>query len=94
MAFSEAMSGAQVSVALGLCDLTGVDLLVDVGGGSGGLVAAALARYAGLRGVLLELPEAARQAKATVTDAAHGLSSADAWSFSLTNPHVFVGIGS
>lgn len=67
--FAEAMSSAQVSAALGLCDLTGVDRLVDVGGGSGGLLAAALVRYPELRGVLLELPESVRQAKATVTDA-------------------------
>jgi SAM-dependent methyltransferase len=67
--FAEAMSSAQVSAALGLCDLTGVDLLVDVGGGSGGLLAAALVRYPELRGVLLELPESVRQAKAAVTDA-------------------------
>jgi hypothetical protein len=63
------MSGAQVSAALSLCDLAGSELLVDVGGGSAGLLAAALAHYPGLRGVLLELPEAVRQAKATITDA-------------------------
>jgi hypothetical protein len=67
--FADAMSGAQVSAALSLCDLAGSELLVDVGGGSAGLLAAALAHYPGLRGVLLELPEAVRQAKATITDA-------------------------
>lgn len=67
--FAEAMSGAQVAVALALCDLSGSELLVDVGGGSGGLLAAALARYPALRGVLLEQPEAVRQAKTTVADA-------------------------
>jgi hypothetical protein len=67
--FAEAMNGAQVSAALSLCDLTGVGRLVDVGGGSGGLLAEALRRYPTLRGVLLELPEAVRQAKTTVTEA-------------------------
>jgi cyclopropane fatty-acyl-phospholipid synthase-like methyltransferase len=67
--FAEAMNGAQVSAALALCDLTGVGRLVDVGGGNGGLLAAALARYPDLRGVLLELPEAVRQAKTTVAEA-------------------------
>ncbi len=65
--FAEAMSGAPTSAALG--DLTGVDLLVDVGGGTGGLLAAALTRYPRLRGMLLEQPESVRRAKATVTDA-------------------------
>lgn len=67
--FAEAMNGAQVSAALSLCDLTGVERLVDVGGGSGGLLTEALRRYPTLRGVLLELPEAVRQAKTTVTEA-------------------------
>lgn len=67
--FAEAMSGAGVSAALPLCDLAGCGLLVDVGGGSGGLLAAALVEYPGLRGVLVELSEAVRQARATVTDA-------------------------
>jgi O-methyltransferase/methyltransferase family protein len=67
--FAEAMNGAQVSAALSLCDLTGVERLVDVGGGSGGLLTEALRQYPTLRGVLLELPEAVRQAKTTVTEA-------------------------
>jgi len=67
--FAEAMNGAQVSAALTLCDLTDVGTFVDIGGGSGGLLTAALRRYPDLRGVLLELPEAVRQAKATVADA-------------------------
>jgi hypothetical protein len=66
--FADAMSGAQVSAALGLCDLAGSKLLVDVGGGRGGLLAAALVGYPGLRGVLLEQPEAVRQAKSTVAE--------------------------
>jgi SAM-dependent methyltransferase len=67
--FVEAMSGAQVAAALALCDLTGTELLVDVGGGDGSLLAEALTRHPALRGVLLELPEAVRRAKTTVTDA-------------------------
>jgi hypothetical protein len=67
--FAEAMSEAHVSVALSLCDLTGVTRLVDVGGGNAGLLTEALLRYPDLRGVLLELPETVRQAKFTVADA-------------------------
>jgi SAM-dependent methyltransferase len=67
--FAEAMSGAQVAAALTRCDLSGVARLVDVGGGSGTLLTEALLRHPGLRGVLLELPEAVRQAKVTVADA-------------------------
>ncbi|MPZ81431.1 MAG: methyltransferase [Actinophytocola sp.] len=67
--FAEAMNGAQVSATLALGDLTGVTRLVDVGGGSAGLLTEALLRYPALRGVLLELPEAVRQAKTTVTEA-------------------------
>ncbi len=67
--FAEAMGSAQVAAALTLCDLTRVGLLVDVGGGNGGLLAAALVADPALRGVLLELPESVRQAKTTVADA-------------------------
>jgi hypothetical protein len=67
--FADAMNGAQVSAAVSLCDLAGVGTLVDVGGGSGGLLAAALVRHPGLRGVLLELPESVRQAKVTMARA-------------------------
>lgn len=67
--FVEAMGGARVSAALALCDLTDTELLVDVGGGRGDLLAAALVQYPALRGMLLELPEAVRRAKTTVTEA-------------------------
>jgi precorrin-6B methylase 2 len=67
--FVQAMSGAQVSAAISLFDLTGTELLVDVGGGDGSLLAAALSGHPELRGMLLELPEAVRRAKTTVAEA-------------------------
>jgi hypothetical protein len=38
-------------------DFSGIGTLVDVGGGHGGTLAAVLAKYPGLRGVLFDLPE-------------------------------------
>jgi hypothetical protein len=61
--FTEAMNANRVPATLASCDLSGVDTLVDVGGGSGGLLAEALAVHPAMRGVLLDLPEAVRQAE-------------------------------
>jgi hypothetical protein len=60
--FADAMNANQVPKALMACDLSEVGTLVDVGGGSGGLLAEVLAAHPGMRGVLLELPEAIRAA--------------------------------
>lgn len=67
--FADAMNANRVPAVLASCDLTGVGTVVDVGGGSGGLLAAVLAEHPGMRGVLLELPEAVRQAGRTVAGA-------------------------
>jgi len=45
-------------------DLSGARSLIDIGGGSGGLVLTLCATYPGLRGTLLELPRNARLAAA------------------------------
>jgi hypothetical protein len=67
--FAEAMNSNRVPTSLPACDFTGVATLVDVGGGSGGLLAEVLTAHTAMRGVLLELPEAVRQARTTLVDA-------------------------
>ncbi|WP_459710559.1 methyltransferase [Actinophytocola sp. KF-1] len=67
--FADAMNANQVPKALAACDLSGVGTLVDVGGGSGGLLAEVLATHPGMRGVLLELPEAIRAAGKKLAEA-------------------------
>lgn len=67
--FTEAMTANRVPATLASCDLSGVDTLVDVGGGSGGLLAEVLAAHPPMRGVLLELPEAVRQAEKSLAEA-------------------------
>jgi SAM-dependent methyltransferase len=54
--FHAAMGAASVPAAFARCDMAGLGTLVDVGGGEGGLLAAALARRPAARGVLVELP--------------------------------------
>ena len=61
--FATAMGGAAVPHALAACDLSGLGTLVDVGGGNGGLLAKVLAANPQARGVLVDLPEAVRQAR-------------------------------
>ena len=67
--FTAAMGRAPVPQALAACDLTGVRLLVDIGGGNGGLLARVLRAHPDARGVLLDLPEAVRQARDSLTAA-------------------------
>jgi hypothetical protein len=67
--FTEAMNANRVPTALPSCDLSGVGTLVDVGGGSGGLLTEALTVHPTMRGVLLELPEAIRQAEKKIVEA-------------------------
>ncbi|HEX4059849.1 MAG TPA: methyltransferase [Streptosporangiaceae bacterium] len=47
----------------------GAHTMVDVGGGEGGLLAAALGHHPGLRGVLVELPGAAERARDRLAEA-------------------------
>lgn len=61
--FHAAMGGQPVPPALSGVALDGVGTVVDVGGGDGSLLASILMRQPGARGVLVELPEAARQAR-------------------------------
>lgn len=69
--FDEAMSGAAViraNALLTTVDLSAVGTLVDVGGGQGRLLMAALETFPDLRGVLFDRPEVIPGAEATFTD--------------------------
>ncbi|GGT40932.1 methyltransferase [Nonomuraea spiralis] len=63
--FNEFMATRSVTVARALAgqDLTGVDAVADIGGGTGIVLATLLASHPRLRGVLFELPEVAAQAR-------------------------------
>lgn len=61
--FNGAMAAAPEPPAPNAGTFDGVDTVVDVGGGDGGLLADALRDRPGLRGVLVELPEAAARAR-------------------------------
>jgi predicted methyltransferase len=68
--FDEAMSGAVVTRAkalLATVDLSAVGTLVDIGGGQGWLLAAALEANPSLRGVLFDRPKVLSRAEATLT---------------------------
>lgn len=70
--FDEAMSGAVVTRAealVGTVDLSTIWTLVDVGGGEGRLLAAALETNPDLHGLLLDRPEVLPRAEATMTAA-------------------------
>lgn len=67
--FGTAMAGAGVPAVLSACDLGGVRTVVDVGGGNGGLLARVLRAQPQARGILLDLPAAAAQAKERLTQA-------------------------
>lgn len=70
--FNESMGGQPVPAGLSTCDLSGVGTLVDVGGGNGTLLTEALTAHPGLRGVLLERPDAVRAARARLAEAGLG----------------------
>jgi SAM-dependent methyltransferase len=61
--FSVAMAGAAVPAALATCDLTGVGVLADVGGGEGGLLGRFLRAHPQARGILIDLPQAIAHAR-------------------------------
>jgi len=67
--FTAAMGRAPVPQALAACDLTGARTVADIGGGNGGLLASVLRANPDARGVLLDLPEAVRQARDGLTAA-------------------------
>ncbi len=57
--FGEAMKSNSLNSIRGLlesCDLTGVKKVADVGGGFGHLALAVLAKYGGMKGVVLDVP--------------------------------------
>jgi hypothetical protein len=63
--FNESMKGLTEMInvaALGAYDFSGVDKLVDVAGGTGGLISAILAAYPRMRGVLFDLPHVIAEA--------------------------------
>lgn len=49
-------------------DFSGVRRLCDVGGGTGGMLAEVLLSYPSIRGVLIDLPEVAEQARTALAD--------------------------
>lgn len=67
--FMTVTAGSWLSTAVAACDLTGASTVVDVGGGQGGFLAGLLQANPGLRGILLDLPEAVAVAP-TVLEAA------------------------
>jgi predicted O-methyltransferase YrrM len=59
----QALSRMQAPEVVAAIDWTGVEHVVDVGGGTGTLLAAALHAVPGMRGTLVELPETAEAAR-------------------------------
>ena len=64
--FNESMGGQGVPAALGAVDLAHVGTLVDVGGGTGALLAEVLRAHPQCGGVLLERPDAIARARAAL----------------------------
>jgi SAM-dependent methyltransferase len=74
LCFDHAMSSVAAAahpLILGQYDFTGVDALVDIGGGQGELLSAILARYPAMRGIVFDLPHVVEAARTRI--AAHGL---------------------
>ncbi|MGA8115758.1 MAG: methyltransferase [Actinocatenispora sp.] len=67
--FNAAMGGQQELPVVPDALLDGVRTVVDIGGGNGALLGSVLAAHPDLTGVLLELPDAARQARKHLADA-------------------------
>ena len=74
--FDEAMTGLSIQVSQAVVsayDFSGIDRIVDVGGGQGTLIAAILAAYDQMKAVLFDLPPAIENAREQVQAA--GLAS-------------------
>jgi O-methyltransferase/methyltransferase family protein len=67
--FAAAMGSERVPAVLAAGDLGGVGMVVDVGGGDGGLLAELLTTHPSMHGVLLELPDAVRAARKRFAEA-------------------------
>ncbi|MBB5872588.1 hypothetical protein F4553_006022 [Allocatelliglobosispora scoriae] len=67
--FNESMGDQRPPEALTGCDLSGAEHVIDVGGGNGVLLEALLTEHPGLRGTLVELPDACRLATERFTAA-------------------------
>lgn len=67
--FNESMGDQRPPAALSTCDLSWAGTVVDIGGGNGGLLIELLGASPQSRGVLLELPDAVRQAQLRLADA-------------------------
>jgi O-methyltransferase domain len=61
--FNESMGSEPAPVAIEACQLRGDEVIVDVGGGNGALLADLLRAHPGTRGILLDLTEAADAAR-------------------------------
>ena len=66
-----ATSAAQVAAIVGAFDFSQVGVVIDVGGGTGELLAAVLAANSSLRGTLFDLPHVVAHARSVFTD--HGV---------------------
>jgi SAM-dependent methyltransferase len=67
-AMSERTAAFAASVAAAY-DFTGMRVIADIGGGNGTLLAAILRRHQRLRGILFDVPDAARRAERVLRDA-------------------------
>ena len=63
-------SGAVAHGVLAAYDFTGIDVIADVGGGHGAVLAAVLRAHPAMRGVLFDLPQVASGARAVLERAA------------------------
>jgi hypothetical protein len=67
--FNDAMTAFSAGMGMAIAsayDFTGVDCLVDVGGGHGQLLATIMAQYGSMRGVLLDVPHVVAGARAVI----------------------------